>query len=252
MKVCIYGYGVVGNAIHRLFDGNEILISDPALGFEIEPLELAQLQENDIVVICVDAPASDKGYDTTGIGAILSKLDNAKCKALVAIKTTVLPHQFEMYAMVFDNLNLCAWPEFLNNDTADDDIANPNQLFGGNFSQLKILENALPNANIQRVSPSEAFQIKILWNLFGALKVTFWHSIQMSEFADIPSLKPKWDKWCKSVNQGDLNVICKDGKYGFGGKCYPKELSAFLAAFKSNLLSTVEGVNNWLRKLSGN
>lgn len=248
MKICIYGYGVVGNSMHRLFDGNEILISDPALGFEIEPLELTQLRESDIVVICINAPASDKGYDTTGVGAILAELDNAKCKALVAIKTTILPHQFEVYAKVFDNLNLCAWPEFLNNNTADDDVLNPNQLFGGNYSQLKILENALPNANIQRVSPSEAFQIKILWNLFGALKVTFWHSIQNSGFADIPSLKPKWDSWSKNLVQGDLNVICKDGKYGFGGKCYPKELNAFLLQFDSELLETAKEVNDWIRK----
>lgn len=255
-RVCIFGYGVVGNAVHRLFDksGAKVHIDDRALGYATYNEVFEALTETDIVVICINAEASEAGYDATSITGILHRLYNQNCKALVCIKTTILPEQFTTLQSTF-GLNLCAWPEFLNNDTADTDIFCREQLFGGTYSQLQILQQALPHCNFHRVSPQEAFQIKMLWNLYGALKVTFWHSIQKSGFADIPSLKPKWDDWVNCHKQGDLNVIAKDGKYGFGGKCYPKDLNAFLEKFDCNLLNTVKGVNNWLRnpkKSNGN
>lgn len=248
-NVVIFGYGVVGNAVHMFFDkaGANVHIQDPALGLRVSNELLEELKPSDIVVICINAPESEAGFDAKGITSILQRLYNSNCKALVCIKTTILHTQMSLLLDTFKSLNLCAWPEFLNNDTADTDIFCKEQLFGGNYSQLQILEQALPHCNFHRVSPQEAFQIKMLWNLYGALKVTFWHSIQKSKFADIPSLKPKWDDWVKSHPQGDLNIIAKDGKYGFGGKCYPKDLSAFLAKFKCNLLSTVKGINDWLR-----
>lgn len=244
----IFGYGVVGNALHRLLDNHaNVYIEDRALGFKVNGYDIEGFRESDIAVICINAPENEVGYDATGIAGILSRLYELKFKGLICIKTTILPLQVETLISTYRELNICAWPEFLNNDTADIDIFNTNQLFGGNYNQMKILQNILPNCNFHRVSPKEAFQIKILWNLYGATKVTFWHSIQNSGFANIPSLKPKWDAWVKANPQGDLNIIAKDGKQGFGGKCYPKELNAFLAVFKSNLLKTIKGLNVWFR-----
>lgn len=249
--IAIYGYGVVGNAVHTLVQNYaNVLISDPQLKYSISDDEIKQLSEDDLVCICVNANATENGYDARGIVDILNTLEALQCEALITIKTTISPEQVTLFLLQYNNLNIAIWPEFLNNDTANVDILKNIHLFGGDMVQTQIFKNFIEDATVLRVSPTESMSMKILWNLFGALKVSFWHSIQNSGFCDIPSLKRKWDSWVGMYPQGDLNVLYKDGKYGYGGKCYPKEVSAYLAKHENSLIESMDELNTKMRGVS--
>ena len=243
--IAIYGYGVVGNAVHTLVQNYaNVLIADPFLNYSISDDDLKQLCEDDLVCICVNANSTQNGYDSRSIISILNNLEMQQCKALITIKTTISPEQVTLLLLQYKNLNLAIWPEFLNNDTANTDILKNIHLFGGDMAQTQIFKNFIEDSTVLRVSPAEAMSMKILWNLFGALKVSFWHSIQNSGFCDIPSIKKKWDSWVEMYPQGDLNILYKDGKYGYGGKCYPKEVDAYLARHENSLIEAMDELNS--------
>lgn len=254
MKIAIYGYGVVGNAVHRLFEVSSVLIQDPALGFKISQSDLASLGSDDFVAICASANYNGKNYDCRGITEILNELSTLKSKALIAIKSTIAPSNVKTLMKLFPELNIIIWPEFLKEVTADADIFETQQIMGGNVKQLsqfrKVLENSVSSEefDILRVRPEEAMQIKIIWNLFGAMKVSFWHSIHYSGFANIPTLKPKWERFTKYKKQGDFNTIALDGKPGYGGKCFPKEVNAYLGEYQNPLIEAMRVFNSSIRE----
>lgn len=244
--IVIFGYGVVGNAVHTLFYNRKVLREDPALGLEIPNSKLKDLKKTDLVVIAVPAEATDTGYDLSEIYKILKRLETLECKAQIAIKTTILPRDITELINDYKSLDIFAWPEFLNNATAEMDIVFNPVLIGCKLTQLKYLKKYFKNPYV--TTPEKAFAIKMCWNLFGALKVSFWHSIQESGLFDIKDLKPTWDNFTFDFKQGDLNTIAKDGLKGYGGKCFPKDTEAYLAVFKNPLIQASHKFNSKIRK----
>jgi UDP-glucose 6-dehydrogenase len=248
--ILIFGYGTVGNAVHLLFDEEEekVFVEDPKYQYKISDVILKHSKPKSLAVICVDAPFIDEaGYDTSNVCAVLRRLSDNKFKGLVLIKTTMFPNQIGTLLKTFSDLNIAIWPEFLSEATADEDILNQPVLFGGNLKQLQILKKYLPGGKItQRVNPEEAMQIKLLWNLYGATKVSFWHSMYNSGLYT-PNVKNKWETWTSIASQGDLNALKQDGQYGYGGKCFPKDVLAYLEVFKNPFIETMDKMNAVMR-----
>ena len=248
--ILIFGYGTVGNAVHTLFENQKVFVEDPKYQYKISDVIIKHAKPKDLAVICVDAPfIKEAGYNTENVCSALRRLSENNFKGLVLIKSTIFPHQITTLIKTFNELNIAIWPEFLCEATADRDIFDTQVLFGGNVVQLQTFKHQLDKTEafmIQRVSPEEAMQIKILWNLFGAVKVSFWHSIHNSGFY-YPSLTKKWKDFSDIKPQGDLNNLKQDGQYGYGGKCYPKDVLAYLECFKNPFIETMDKMNNVMR-----
>ena len=245
--ILIFGYGTVGNAVHYLFEEKKVFVEDPKYQYKISDVIIKHSKSNTLAVICVDAPfIEDAGYDTTNTCSVLRRLSENKFKGLVLVKTTMFPHQLSTLLKTFNDLNIAVWPEFLCEATADADILTNPVLFGGDFKQLQILKKQLGSLEFMRVKPEVAMQIKLLWNLYGATKVSFWHSMYNSGLYSSDVVK-KWNEWNCLMNQGDLNALRQDGLYGYGGKCFPKDVLAYLECFKNPFIETMDKMNNIMR-----
>lgn len=253
--ILIFGYGTVGNAVHTLFEKEKVFVEDPKHFYKIADTVIKHAKPSSLAVVSVDAPFTEgAGFNTENICTALRRLSENNFKGLVCIKSTIFGHQIKTLIESFSNLNIAAWPEFLTEANADRDIFDRQILFGGNVQQMQILQKQLKKVKdffeFQRVTPEEAMQIKMLWNIFGAVKVSFWHSMWNSMFFS-PSLIEKWKLWSSFKFRGDMCDLKKDGSYGYGGKCFPKDVLAYLEVFKNPFIAEMDKMNTIMRYGSG-
>lgn len=244
MKINIFGYGTVGNATHNLLaqnPQNEIRIIDPALNknFANRPFQ------EGCSVICVNAPENSHGHDLTNLRDCFKELVSYSYAGLVIIKTTILPEQVELLQKEWMSLDICTWPEFLSEYKSHDESLLDFQVFGGNTEQfLKFKTLFKSEMEFITLKPSEAMALKIARNLFCAVKVSFWHSIFKDNFTNLRSVLHAFEKLEQKFPQGNCNQLFADGKFGFGGKCIPKDLNAYLSCFNNPILKKIQGFNN--------
>ena len=78
--------------------------------------------------------------------------------------------------------------------------------------------------------------IKYTLNCFFSTKVSFMNEIKMLS----NKIGADWDKLVEGftsdsrIGDSHVDVPGPDGKFGFGGKCFPKDLNALMELFRSN------------------
>ena len=98
--------------------------------------------------------------------------------------------------------------------------------------------------------------IKYTINSFLALKVTFFNEIKF--VFDSLNSKDDWLNFIsalskdKRIGDSHMSVPGPDGKYGFGGACFPKDVSALIEYSKElgpelSLLKKANDINNNIR-----
>jgi UDPglucose 6-dehydrogenase len=146
-------------------------------------------------------------------------------------------------------------PEFLTERGAMHDFVNPQvQIFGGQaLDRVETLyrEHSIcsPAPTVFRGTAIEASIIKYMINTFLAMKVEFFN--EWAEVAD--KYGANFAKIANAVG-GDprigmshTKVPGPDGKLGFGGACFPKDLSAILYEDTLPLLAVTKYSNNQRR-----
>ena len=128
-------------------------------------------------------------------------------------------------------------PEFLTERSATFDFLNQSRIILGGHN-----ENTSKVANLYKdrfgghlpviqTSFQTAELIKYMNNLFFATKVSFLN--EMFEVAK--KVDANWDEAIEGfvldgrVGHSHLNVPGPDGKFGFGGSCFPKDIQAFIS-----------------------
>lgn len=173
-------------------------------------------------------------------------------KALYVIKSTALPQHFDKLFKRFAYV-----PEFLTEANSKQDFFDPPLLPIGtdNEQDADLILDELFGLNVycyhaKVVSVVEASLIKYYANSFLATKVIFNH---------------QFEKYCKDVG-ADWNSISgalsrdtrlgtshwqapgPDGQYGYGGKCFPKDVRALIHNTKQlSLLEEVDKINSSMR-----
>ena len=101
---------------------------------------------------------------------------------------------------------------------------------------------------------TEAEITKYAHNVFGALKVTYFNGIyKLCEHLDCDYNKVREGVLLSGyINSNHTQVPGPDGKFGYGGKCFPKDVNAF-ALYSSfvglgMLLNPVQELNKLYRK----
>ncbi len=238
MRVAIVGHGFVGKAVDEGLKGVEKMIIDPNYGTGIEDLQQFM---PDLVFVSVPTPMNKDGsIDSSILEDVVFKISaTSTMHPIIVIKSTCTPTVIDRLAFV------CKFvynPEFLTERNAYQDFINPSAIIlgvsGDNEEDLHVLEDFYRNntkcnqyAPIVKTTAHTAAFIKYATNTFLANKVIFFN--QLKELYDTAGEKD-WDTLTKTLSYdkrmggSHMQVPGPDGRLGFGGACFPKDVAAFL------------------------
>jgi len=152
----------------------------------------------------------------------------------VIIRSTIKPHEFDLYQKKYPKLRLAHIPEFLRQKTAIDDIFKARHFVVGvvNTSLKETLSSFFDSLGLRYTtcSPQESSLIKLIANNWLALQISFWNEMKnICEYYE-----------CNS--QLVSNTVTKDSRiseYGsnmlgspFSGFCFPKDTKSLKKVFK--------------------
>ncbi len=260
MKIAIVGHGFVGKAfMNALNDNIETYIVDPKLNTSLSDLVSFV---PDMIFICVPTPMNmDGSQDVTIINKVIKEIIDMSIDSLIIIKSTVLPDNLlevqKLIPKVIYN------PEFLREAHANDDFINADLIIlGGSKAESKKLSKfydehtkCLSN-NYFFTDITTASYIKYTINSFLSMKVIFFNELK-GLFEETDS-NDSWEEFInilsfdKRIGDSHMQVPGPDGKYGYGGACFPKDTNALLKYSKSKnkelkVLKKVAEINNLIR-----
>ena len=239
-KIGVIGHGYVGESQAFAFSPSfDVKVYDK--DHEKSTHTLDQVLTSDFVFVCLPTPMKKDG--SQDISYIDNFFKNAINGPLYIIKSTVIPGTTNKLIKKFKNLNIIFSPEFLTERTAKLDILTQTRIILGGRKDLttkakKIYLIRFKNKTIIETDSLTAEYIKYMNNTFFATKVSI-----MNEFYRLANhLGVDWDKALygfvadQRIGDSHLNVPGPDGKLGFGGTCFPKDINAFISfANKHNI-----------------
>lgn len=255
----IIGYGFVGKATTELKTVAKINIFDPIYKKYHTDDCLKSTYTSDIIICCVPTPQSDDGrINLTILEESLQKWEKYGKKGIFAIKSTIPCGTVEYYNNKYKTDKIIHNPEFLTERTHIEDFNNPTDVvIGGNIECCNVLKEIYvsfykdKNIDINICSDKEAELLKTVRNSFYATKVIFMNeiyefckkmNIDYSEYEKILTNNGKHPWWGPQHTQ----VPGHDGKMGYGGKCFPKDVSGLynLAKDSGVELSLLKAAND--------
>lgn len=260
MKIGIIGQGFVGNAIYQKFKNY----------FDILTYDLDESKCNstffdiancNVVFICLPTPMKKNGEcDTSIVENTIKELSDYISVDTIVIKSTIIPGTTQRLNDKYSDIDIVFNPEFLTERNAIDDFNNQNRIILGGprsaTTKLKqIYSKVFPKAHIIKTGPTYAELVKYFTNCFLATKVAFANemyqlatalNVDYDKVVEYATLDPR-------LGQSHWAVPGPDGDFGFGGHCFPKDLSAILRLAEDlnttdNVLSAVEQTNYSVRK----
>ena len=256
MKFGIIGCGMVGGALMRWLhgQGRQAVGYDPDKGMT----DLEGMRSADVVFVCVPTPSGPHGeMEDSYLRSAIQLLEGLY--KIVVIKSTVLPGTTNRLQKDYPSLRILFNPEFLSENTADEDMARPaRQIVGytdGNEVLASEILKELPSASYSMtMHAKEAEMVKYFSNAFYALKVSYAN--QMYDLCQ--AMGVNYDM-VRSAARNDPMIgiehlsIHHKGYRGYGGKCLPKDVKAirYLARHAGvclSLLDTAEVYNGILKE----
>lgn len=246
MKNKKFNVGIIGNG----FVGeSQAFAFSPTANiriFDVNPLRsthtLDEVHTCDFVFVCVPTPMKTDGQQDTSF--IDSVFKEAKKGPIYIIKSTILPGTTQKLQDKYRNLNIVFSPEFLTERTAKLDMITQSRIIlGGKQTDLKkvraLFEQRFMNKHIIEMDTTSAELVKYMNNTFFATKVSI-----MNEFKRLcDSIDANWDKALYGfaadhrIGDSHLHVPGPDGKLGYGGTCFPKDVNALINFGKSKNIS---------------
>jgi len=239
MKIGIIGLGFVGGTLKEVFkDNHEIFIYDK---YKEEFKEPEVLQNTEVIFVCVPTPMKDSGEIDSSIVYESIELLNSlvfEKKPLVVIRSTVIPGTVEELSKKFD-FDFVSNPEFLREKTVLQDFLNSKRIvMGANKKESmelleKLYREVIPNTTYLKFDSKTAEMIKYASNTILAGQITMANEIYNIchvlgiNYEDVKTALLFDDRISKNIN-----VPGPDGKFGFGGKCFPKDLNAIIQLSK--------------------
>lgn len=258
----VIGNGFVGQATSQFAtDDVPFLIYDTDPSRCIPPsLTLEDVRQTaDLIFICVPTPMDSATGEccTSIVEKVIAQLDHHPG---IVVRSTVPVGFCEKHGVAF-------LPEFLTEANARQDfVESPEWFLGADLSRHGdtvdkmrfLLEKAREHGRIRSdslvvLSTKEAEMLKYFRNTFLATKVSFCNEIQT--FCTASGVE--YDRVIRHaardprIGMSHTMVPGPDGKRGFGGTCFPKDVASLLFQMRSNhvaspVLSSVDDRNNRL------
>jgi len=267
INIGIIGNGFVGSAIAHGFSlwsisstvGQQLRIYDanPQLSsYSFDDVAT----KSDIVFVCVPTPMNlqDSGaIDLTILNSVMSDLSRVcSSHTVIVIKSTVIPGTTDKYVEMYPNMNIVFNPEFLSERTAKVDFDNPSRtILGGKLQAIvpvkALYEERFPGVPLIITDAKTAEFTKYACNCFYAVKISIFN--EFYQVAQKQNLD--WAAILRGlISSGWVNpmhtiVPGTDGEFGFGGKCFPKDINAFIDYFVSVGVDPMVMKASWQKNL---
>jgi UDPglucose 6-dehydrogenase len=237
-KVGIIGNGFVGESQAYSFTP----VADVKI-FDVNPVKathtLLEVLSQDYIFVCLPTPMEENGeQDISYIENFFSNIGLYNTDAIFILKSTVLPGTTKQLIDKY-NFNIIFSPEFLTEKTAKLDMLTQARIILGGEKELclNVLELFMArfgNKHYILTDSTTAEFIKYMANTFLAVKVSV-----VNEFYRMANkLGVEWDKALEGfvsdprIGNSHTQVPGHDGKLGFGGTCFPKDINALITLGK--------------------
>lgn len=250
----IIGLGFVGNAILNAYKLKEKSIHTFDIDLSKNPTcETFEefLEKANVIYVAVPTPMNDNGEcDTRIVEQVVHDLCMTEDQKTIIIKSTVPPGTTERLQELYPSHYILFNPEFLTEANYLDDYLHQGLLVIGKTDRTPyhVVENILENQisvinsvrSVKTTSATTAELLKYTINTFLALKVSF-----ANELFDIANATGvRWselrDLLIEDSRLGNSHwkVPGPDGYRGFGGTCFPKDISALINYAKNKDVAT--------------
>ena len=252
-KVGVIGNGFVGEAQAFAFSPTTDLRV-----YDIDPTKAThtkeEIDECDFIFVCVPTPMKKDG--TQDLSYVKKVFDEAVSGPVYIIKSTVLPGTTDSLWSKYPSLSIIFSPEFLTERTAKLDMLTQARIVLGGRKDLtmkakKLFEQRFMNKHIIETTSTTAELIKYMNNTFFATKVSIMNEFKL--LAD--AIGADWEDALYGfaadgrIGDSHLHVPGPDGRLGYGGTCFPKDVNALLT-FADDVdvdLNTIKG--GWVTNL---
>ena len=268
-NVGIIGRGFVGGAIEQhLLKNNCNVLSYDISDYSLEASQGYNkiVEHSDIIYVCVPTPQKNDGSFCKDILdmsiGLVSFFASAKNKdVLVLIKSTMMPGTADDLQQKYPNISIAVNPEFLTERTAFEDVSNTTKhLIGinddGKYSLVEsFCSKFWKDSQCVRATRLQAEIIKYTTNSFYSVKVAFANNIYelcKTICVDYQETSDKMIEVDPRVGELHWQVPGHDGKFGFGGKCFPKDLNGMISLFTMldidcSILNAAKNYNDKIR-----
>ncbi len=249
-NIGIIGRGFVGSAVaHGFSEGvgyNAIIrIYDKDPSKSLNSLEDV-VNKSDFIFVSVPTPSNEDGTINIEIlNSCISEINEIHSKKkhsnpIVLIRSTILPGTSLKIQNIFPDMRIVFNPEFLTERSANFDfISQTRFVLGGdekNVTEVSKLYRDRFGSSIAIIETDfqSAELIKYVCNTYFATKVSFLN--EMKRISD--KVDANWDDVIEGflrdgrIGSSHSQVPGPDGKFGFGGSCFPKDIQAMISFSK--------------------
>lgn len=243
-NIGVIGRGFVGSAVAHGFS--------PSVGYDAvvrvydkdptkKECELEEVvKESEVVFISVPTPSNKDGSINLDIlSKCLSEINEiyqSSYGTIFLVRSTIIPGTTRNFQEKFPKLRLVFNPEFLTERSANFDFISQSRfVLGGDEKDTNIIADLYRHRFGESISIIEsnfetAELIKYACNTYFATKVSFLNEMKLISDA----VNADWDKMVEGfirdgrIGSSHTNVPGPDGKFGFGGSCFPKDIQALI------------------------
>jgi nucleotide sugar dehydrogenase len=233
-NVGIIGYGFVGESQAFAFAP----VSDIKI-FDIDKTKathiLDEVLQQDFIFVCLPTPMKQNGeQDLSYIENFFGGIGLHNTNAIFILKSTVLPNTTKELSTKYP-FNIVFSPEFLTEKNAKLDMLTQSRIILGGYIDLtlkvqSLFEARFGNKHYILTDSTSAELIKYMCNNFLSVKVSF-----VNEYYDlVQKLGANWDSILEGfvsdprIGNSHTQTPGHDGKRGFGGTCFPKDINAII------------------------
>jgi len=240
----IIGQGFVGTAVREGFRNHFNIETYDKFKSDVSTCgTLTELcGKANVIFVCLPTPMrKDGSCDLSIVQQTVMNIDAEGQGNVAVIKSTVPPGTTGALNDKCKNIQVVFNPEFLTEANYIDDFKNQNRIIiGGPRPASTIVKNLFKKAfyttPIIKTGSSTAEMVKYFINCFLATKVSFANELkQICEHTDIDYDKVvEYALYDERIGKSHFSTPGPDGRRGFGGSCFPKDINAMIT-FASSL-----------------
>ena len=242
-RIGVIGRGFVGTAVEYGFSPQTGCDAE-LRSYDKDPAKSTHtlddtVNNSDVIFVSVPTPSNPDGSMHLGIlKSALDAIDDVyRNNAIVLIRSTVTPGTTRALQKTYSNLPLVFNPEFLTERSAKFDFINQSRFILGGESKFTNKIAELYKWRFGQSVPcietnfETAEMIKYMNNCFFATKVSFMNEMKMLSDKCNVDWQTAVDGFVRDgrVGHSHLSVPGPDGKMGFGGSCFPKDIQAIIS-----------------------